>query len=105
VDALAKHIKLVGNSIIEAGAVADLTILEAKDCVERLCARLEHAVRIGGKKSYDMFGTNNDDQGKQRNIKDMFSKKSRPNIFENEESMDDDSAAAAQLNNEAAEKY
>lgn len=105
VDALAKHIKVVGNSIMEAGAVADLTILEAKDCVERLCARLEHAVRIGGKKLYDMFGINNDDQGKQHNIKDMFSKKARPvpNIFDNEERMDDDSAAAAQLNNEAGE--
>ncbi|KAF1916826.1 hypothetical protein BDU57DRAFT_539079 [Ampelomyces quisqualis] len=98
VDALSQHIKLVGNSIMEADAVADLTILEAKDCVERLCARLEHAVRIGGKKTYDMFGTDDDDDnndtGKQRNLKDMFSKKARPraNIFDDNDTMDDDCA-------------
>ncbi|KAH7398938.1 hypothetical protein DE146DRAFT_678036 [Phaeosphaeria sp. MPI-PUGE-AT-0046c] len=70
VDALAQHIKFLGNSIMEAGAVADLTILDAKDSVERLCARLEHAVRVGGKKAVDVFG--NDDDGKQLKVTDIF---------------------------------
>lgn len=107
VDALAQHIKLLGNSIMEAGAVADLTILDAKDSVERLCARLEHAVRIGGKKSVDVFG--NDDEGKQLKVTDIFRRaamvrKSAPvpanGIFDNDD--DDDSAVAAQIEAETA---
>jgi hypothetical protein len=56
VESLAQHIKMIGNSIVEAGAVTDLTILEAKDCFERLCARLEYAVRVGGKQYHNVFG-------------------------------------------------
>lgn len=70
IDALVLHIKMLGNSIVEAGAVVDLSILEAKDSVERLCARLEHAVRIGGKKSHNVFGS--DDEDKQLKVTDIF---------------------------------
>ncbi|CAO2651154.1 Nn.00g094510.m01.CDS01 [Neocucurbitaria sp. VM-36] len=70
VDALAQHIKLLGNSIVEAGAVVDLTILDAKDCVERLCSRLEHAVRIGGKKVHNIF--DNQDEDKQLRVNKFF---------------------------------
>lgn len=71
VDALARHIKLLGNSIVEAGAVVDLTILDAKDCIERLCSRLEHAARIGGKKVHNVFG--DDDEEKQSRVNNFFS--------------------------------
>jgi hypothetical protein len=54
-DALVQHIKLLGNQIVEAGAISDLTRLEAKDCVERLCHRLENAARIGGRKKRAVF--------------------------------------------------
>jgi hypothetical protein len=98
VDALAQHIKMLGNSIVEAGAVTDLTILEAKDCVERLCARLEHAVRIGGKKPHNVFGK--DDDEKQLKVIDHFRRiaKARKNkltggIFDDDD--DDDKGAAA----------
>lgn len=60
VDLLSQHIKVLGNSIVEAGAVVDLSILDAKDRIERLCARLEHAVRIGGKKVHNVFGDSNE---------------------------------------------
>ncbi|KAF2850921.1 hypothetical protein T440DRAFT_395850 [Plenodomus tracheiphilus IPT5] len=73
VDGLAQHIKFLGNSIVEAGAVVDLTILEAKDSTERLCARLEHAVRLGGKKVYNPFG-GNDDEERQTKLSRFFSK-------------------------------
>jgi hypothetical protein len=69
VDALAQHIKLVGNSIVETGAALDLTILEAKERCERLFWRLQHAVRIGGKKAENVFG---DDDGKQLKVKRFF---------------------------------
>lgn len=103
VDALILHIKMLGNSIVEAGAVVDLTILEAKDCVERLCSRLEQAVRIGGKKSLNVFGS--DDEDRQLKVTDIFrkaagkAKKSVPSggIFDD---VDDDEAAAAQLEHE-----
>ena len=55
VESLAQHIKMLGNSVVEAGAVTDLSILEAKDCFERLTARLEYAVRIGGKQQSNLF--------------------------------------------------
>jgi hypothetical protein len=109
VDALAQHIKILGNSIIEAGAVTDLTILDAKDCVERLCSRLEHAVRIGGKKTHDVFG--NDDSIKQLKVTDHFrrvakAQKAAPvrGIFDDEEGDGDeeDRAAAAQIETEYA---
>ncbi|KAJ4369077.1 hypothetical protein N0V83_006160 [Neocucurbitaria cava] len=74
VDALATHIKLLGNSIVEGGAALDLTILDVKDCVERLCARLEHAVRIGGKKAHNVFGNEDDDEDKQLKMNKFFFK-------------------------------
>lgn len=76
VDAITQHIKYLGNSIVEAGAVTDLTILDAKDCVERLCARLEHSVRIGGKKIHDPFGDDGDEE-KQPKMSKFLSKKSK----------------------------
>jgi hypothetical protein len=106
VDALAQHIKFLGNSIMEAGAVADITILDAKDTVERLCSRLEHAVRIGGKKSHDVFGNN--DEGMQLKVSDIFrrvnkTRKKAPSggIFDDEDD-DVDNAAAAQIEAETA---
>ncbi|KAF3048299.1 hypothetical protein E8E12_011650 [Didymella heteroderae] len=69
VDALAQHIKIIGNSIVETGAALDLTILEAKERCERLFWRLQHAVRIGGKKAENVFG---DDDGKQLKVKEFF---------------------------------
>ena len=72
IDALAQHVKLLGNSIVEAGAVVDLTILDAKDCIERLCSRLEHAVRIGGRKIHDVFGNSGGD--KQSRVSKFFLK-------------------------------
>lgn len=106
VDALAQQIKVLGNSIIEAGAVADLTILDAKDSVERLCSRLEHAVRIGGKKIHDVFG--DDDEVKQLKVTDIFRRvaKARKNapagggIFDQDDDTDD--AVTAQIDTETA---
>ena len=72
VDALAQHVKLIGNSISEAGALTDLTRLEAKDCSERLYHRLEHAVRIGGKKLKNLF--DDDDGSEVEHGKRIFSK-------------------------------
>jgi hypothetical protein len=106
VDALAQHIKMLGNSIVEAGAVVDLTILEAKDSVERLCSRLEHAVRTGGKKHHDVFGDDNEE--KQLRIMDVLrkaakSRKATPagGIFDHDDDAEDE-AAAAQLRMELA---
>ena len=73
VDALAQHIKVLGNSIVEAGAVVDLTILDAKDCVERLCSRLEHVVRIGGRRVHSVFD-NHDVEDKQLRVNKFFLK-------------------------------
>lgn len=76
IDALVQHVKLLGNSIVEVGAAVDLTILDAKDCIERLCSRLENAVRIGGKKIHDVFG---DDGDKQLRVNKFFIKTKREN--------------------------
>jgi hypothetical protein len=109
VDGLAQHIKILGNSIVEAGAVTDLTILDAKDCVERLCSRLEHAVRIGGKKMHNVFGS--DDNVKQLKVTDHFRRVAKAQktalvrgIFDDEdEDVDDvDRAVAAQIETEHA---
>ncbi|KAF1359940.1 hypothetical protein EJ07DRAFT_177807 [Lizonia empirigonia] len=70
VDALAQHIKLLGNSIVETGAALDLTIMEAKERCERVYWRLQHAVRIGGKKVEDVFGE--DDEEKQLKVRKFF---------------------------------
>ncbi|KAJ4356062.1 uncharacterized protein N0V89_004089 [Didymosphaeria variabile] len=56
VDALAQQIKLIGNGIHVAGAITDLSRLAASDACDRLCTRLEHVVRIGGRKVKNVFG-------------------------------------------------
>jgi hypothetical protein len=77
VDALAQHIKLLGNSIVEAGATVDLTILDAKERSERLYYRLQHAVRVGGKKADNVFG-GGDDEEKQPKMSRFFVKREKP---------------------------
>ena len=72
IDALARQIKLLGNSIVEAGAVVDITILETKDSAERTHARLEHALRIGGKKVHNVFG--NEEEDTQLRVNKFFRK-------------------------------
>ncbi|PSN69148.1 hypothetical protein BS50DRAFT_333496 [Corynespora cassiicola Philippines] len=64
VDLLAKHIKIVSNQIKEAGAMSDLARLDAKDCSERLCHRLENAVRIGGRKPNNPFAIDDGEQSR-----------------------------------------
>ena len=79
VDALGQHIKLLSNSIVETGATLDLTILEAKERCERLFWRLQHAVRIGGKKADNVFEDN--EKEKQTKVRKFFKplpKKSTP---------------------------
>jgi hypothetical protein len=77
VDALAQHIKLLGNSIVEAGAAVDLTILDAKERSERLYYRLQHAVRVGGKKADNVFGDGEDEE-KQPKMSRFFVKREKP---------------------------
>ncbi|KAJ4988800.1 hypothetical protein SVAN01_05777 [Stagonosporopsis vannaccii] len=96
VDALAQHIKLLGNSIVETGAALDLTILDAKERCERLFWRLQHAVRIGGKRTENVFGDSED--GKQLKVRRFFRplpKKSLPkeSIFDDDDDDDDDGDA------------
>lgn len=55
VDALTQRVKLLGNNIVQVGAVSDLSRLEAKDCSDRLYHRLENAVRIGGRRKKGPF--------------------------------------------------
>lgn len=93
IDALAQQIKLLGNSIVEAGAVVDIAILETKNSIERMCARLEHASRIGGKKIHDVFGS--DEEDSQLRLSKFFKKahKSSPSapsrgIFKQNEDSD-----------------
>jgi hypothetical protein len=68
VDTLVQHIKLLGNKIVEAGAISDLTRLEAKNCLERLVHRLENSVRIGGALKRSVF----DDPEVDRQRKKLF---------------------------------
>jgi len=63
VDALAQITKRLSSSIVETGALSDLSRLEAKECSERMYHRLENAVRIGGKKLIDIFGNNDEVNG------------------------------------------
>lgn len=99
VDALARQFQLLSNSIVEAGAAVDLTIMDAKDSIERLRARLEHAVRIGGKKVYNVFG--DEDEHTQPNLRRFFKSTSKDapkkSIFDEEDdvavSLADDSKA------------
>lgn len=58
VDALAHHVEVVSSSIVESGGIVDLSRLQAKDCSERIYHRLQNAVRIGGKKKFNVFGSN-----------------------------------------------
>lgn len=92
VDALAQHIKLLGNSIVETGAALDLTILEAKERSERLFWRLQHAVRIGGKKTENVFGDSED--GKQLKVRKFFKPLPRK-VVPKESIFDDDGDAAS----------
>jgi hypothetical protein len=87
VDALAQHIKLLGNSIVETGAVLDLTILEAKERCERLYWRLQHAVRIGGKKADNVFGDS--EEAKQPKVRNFFKPlPKKESIFDRENEVD-----------------
>ncbi|KAF2263457.1 hypothetical protein CC78DRAFT_581549 [Lojkania enalia] len=68
VDALAQHIKLLSNNIVEAGAIGDLTRLDAKDGSERLYHRLENAVRIGGRRLNNIFANEKDEEGSMQRV-------------------------------------
>jgi hypothetical protein len=68
VDELANHIKLLSNGIQEVGGIDDMTRLDAKDCFDRLYHRLEDAVRIGGRKSTNVFKNNNSTQAGSRKL-------------------------------------
>jgi hypothetical protein len=96
VDTLAHHVKLLGNSIVEAGAVVDLSIFDAKDNMERLCARLEHAVRIGGKKVHNVFG-NDDEVDKQPSVNKYFKKTPKDTCPPSRSIFDDDDHAAVEI--------
>ncbi|KAF2281612.1 uncharacterized protein EI97DRAFT_454779 [Westerdykella ornata] len=61
IDGLVQSIKLLGNGIVEAGAISDLSRLEAKDGLERLVRRLESAVRIGGRRKRAVFEVDEED--------------------------------------------
>lgn len=76
VDDLARHVKIVGNQIIETGALSDLTILQAKETNEKLFHRLENSVRIGGPKKRDPFG--DDDEKPTQASKNIFLKYLKP---------------------------
>jgi len=56
IDELVNRIKILANSIIEAGAMTDFARLDAKEASERLYRRLESAVRTRGRKRKVMFG-------------------------------------------------
>jgi hypothetical protein len=68
VDELANHIKLRSNDIQQVGAIDDMTRLDAKDCFDRLYHRLEDAVRIGGRKSMNVFENNDSTQASSRKL-------------------------------------
>lgn len=103
VDTLTQCIKILGNSIVEASASVDLSVLDAKDCIERLTARLEHAVRIGGKKPHNLFG--GDDENRQLKVTDIFRKVAKSaaaepsqGIFDDDGSDHFEDAVAEQIN-------
>jgi hypothetical protein len=76
VDTLAQRIRLIGNSIHVAGAITDLSRLTASDACDRLRTRLQHVVRIGGKKMKTVFGEDETEDGK-ATLKDYFNKKKK----------------------------
>lgn len=84
VDDLARHIKIVGNQIVETGALSDLTILQAKEANERLFHRLENAVRIGGPKKQDPFG--HGDENPSQASKNIFLKFLQPSSMHSKSS-------------------
>lgn len=90
VDALAQQIKLLGNSIVETGASLDLTILQAKERCERVFWRLQHAVRIGGKRAENVFGDSERNQLKVRKFFKPIPKRSvaKESIFEEDDDPD-----------------
>ncbi|KAF2446967.1 hypothetical protein P171DRAFT_242498 [Karstenula rhodostoma CBS 690.94] len=75
VDALAQQIRLIGNRINVAGAITDLSRLTASDACDRLCVRLEHVVRIGGRKMNRVFGGEEDNQDNKATFAKFFAKK------------------------------
>lgn len=60
IDDLVRHIKLISNKFVQAGAISDLTRLQAKNCSEQLCRRLENAARIGGRRKTMVFSREED---------------------------------------------
>ncbi|KAL5389884.1 hypothetical protein PMIN02_007205 [Paraphaeosphaeria minitans] len=75
VDALAQQIRLIGNSINVAGAITDLSRLTASDACDRLHIRLEHVVRVGGRKSKHVFGGEEGNDGDKANFAKFFARK------------------------------
>lgn len=75
VDALAQQIRLIGNSINVAGAITDLSRLTASDACDRLRIRLEHVVRIGGRKTKQVFGGEDESQGDKVTFAKFFARK------------------------------
>ncbi|KAF2017279.1 hypothetical protein BU24DRAFT_420319 [Aaosphaeria arxii CBS 175.79] len=65
VDALARHVKIISNSIIETGALSDPARSDAKSSAEKLYHRLGNAVRIGGRKKELIFG-GDEEEGSRR---------------------------------------
>lgn len=102
VDTLTQRIKMLGNSIVEASASVDLAVLDAKDCIERLTARLEHAVRIGGKKSHNVFG--NDDENRQLKVTDIFRKVAKSVAAEPSQGIFDEDNGSDQFEDAVAEQ-
>jgi hypothetical protein len=56
------------DDIQQVGAIDDMTRLDAKDCFDRLYHRLEDAVRIGGRKSMNVFENNDSTQASSRKL-------------------------------------
>jgi hypothetical protein len=77
VDALAQRIRLVGNSIHVAGAITDLSRLTASDACDRLRTRLQHVIRIGGKRMNNIFGMEEESEDDMMTLKNYFNRKKK----------------------------
>ena len=71
VDTLTQRLRLLSNKIVEAGAISNMSKLDAKDAGERLCNRLESTVRVGGRKHRAAFG---DEKQVSEQSKNFFAK-------------------------------
>jgi hypothetical protein len=60
IDALAREVERINDSIVETGGMTDLSRMYAKDYGSRLYHRLQNAIRIGGKARVKIFGDNNE---------------------------------------------